>query len=291
MHDTTSFCYQERDHETWRRFYCAIEKLWVNHADILHPFYRQNIHVLNPFRDRIPSLVDIAGVLEPVGWTCAWVEGYAPPWDIARMLDKRIMPLSRSIRPPEEVFFAREPDLLHDLFGHLPALMSAEYRDLLSQWARVASKQPVTETDRAHYHLNKLIAQSHDKVPHDALAHLTEASQRLARFVSSSPTRVSILDKLYFWIFEFGLIEQQGQRQILGAGLLSSLSEVERFAAGSPTTGQLNVETIMSPYNISSAQTDYFAASSVQHLRDVIGGVVKALSPLPKPEVSRHVAV
>ncbi len=291
MHDTTSFSYQERDHETWRRFYGAIQRLWVDHADILHPFYRENVHVLSPFRDRIPSLVDITQVLKSVEWTCAWVEGYAPPWDIARMLAERIMPLSRSIRPPEEVFFAREPDLLHDLFGHLPTLMSAEYRNLLSQWARLAFKQPVTETDRAHYHLNKLIVQSHDKVPDEALAHLTEASKRLARFVSSSPTRVSILDKLYFWIFEFGLIEQHGQRQILGAGLLSSLSEVERFAAGSPTTGRLNVDTIMSPYNISSAQTDYYAASSMEHLHDVIDGVVKALSPLRKSQVSSHVPV
>jgi phenylalanine-4-hydroxylase len=201
------------------------------------------------------------------------------------------MPLSRSIRSPEEVFFGREPDLLHDLFGHLPSLMNGDYRRLLSQWAHVASRQPVTETDRAHYHLNKIIVQSHDRVPDGLFAHLTVASERLTQFVASRPTRCAIFDKLYFWIFEFGVIENSGRREILGAGLLSSLSEVQNFALGNTRIKRLSVDTILSPYNISSCQNEYFAAFDVSHYRDIISAVIKTFAPRRNSEVVHHAVV
>ncbi|XYI02198.1 hypothetical protein ACMHYB_21435 [Sorangium sp. So ce1128] len=290
LHDMTAPKYQERDQETWRRFYTAIEKQWIDHHDVLHPFYIDNVHVLQPFKERIPSAAEIDQILEPIGWKCSFVEGYAAPWHIARMLARRVMPLSRSIRSPEEIFFGREPDLLHDLFGHLPSLMNEDYRRLLSQWAAAASMPLVTETDRAYYHLNKVIVQSHDKVPDGHLAHLTAASERLAQFLASQPTWISIFDKLYFWIFEFGVTETLGRWNILGAGLLSSLSEVKKFALGDAQVRRLNLDAILSPYNISSFQKEYFAAFGVSHFRDIISDVIKAFAPCRESNAFHHAA-
>jgi phenylalanine-4-hydroxylase len=249
--------YDEYEQLTWRRFYAAIEQAWALHADLLHPYYRDNLHVLAPFRSNIPTQSDLDGILEPIGWRCSWVAGYAPPWEVARMLARRTLPISRSIRPADEIFFGREPDLLHDIFGHLPSLMDGNYRRLLARWAEQASRQEPREIDRAHYHLNKVIAQSHDKVPDDVLCHATGASEQLSKFSAYCPTGVSVFDKLYFWIFEFGITETCGRRQVLGAGLLSSLSEFDRLAQGGIHTRRLDVATILSNYSISSTQNEY----------------------------------
>lgn len=74
------------------------------------------------------------------------------------------MPVSQKIRPSNALHFAREPDFIHDIFGHFPVLFSEEYRDLLSAWTEQSSFLPIYEGDRANYHLNKMMVLSHGHV-------------------------------------------------------------------------------------------------------------------------------
>jgi phenylalanine-4-hydroxylase len=243
--------------DTWREFSRAFFSHIRRFDHLIHPSYRNNLHVLHDFSDRLPTLEEIKHILRPFGWTAQYVDGYAPPWRIARMIARQIMPVSRQIRPKNEIMFAREPDFIHDLFGHLPTLCDAEYRRLLLRWASGAIKEPVTEIDRAQYHLNKLIVQTQDQVPSDAFDRLQSATQALAAFSQSRPSRLFRQDKIYFWMFEFGMIESLGERKIFGAGILSSLSELEKIATQPITTARLTPMSCQTHYNISSEQNLY----------------------------------
>jgi phenylalanine-4-hydroxylase len=173
------------------------------------------------------------------------------------MIARQVMPESRIIRPKNEVMFAREPDFIHDLFGHLPTLCDSEYRRLLLRWAHGAVREPVTEVDRTHYHLNKLIVQTQDRVSPDEFDRLQSATKALAAFSQSRPSRLFQQDKIYFWMFEFGMLESLGERKIFGAGILSSLSELEKIATQPITTERLTPQSCQTHYNISSEQSVY----------------------------------
>lgn len=260
--ETEDPIFSAEDHETWSIFFREIETLFQKFPTLVHPYYRENFGCLNAFRARIPTLMDINTILKPIGWKAKYVNGYEPSWEIARMLAAHTLPISRSIRVRSQVFFANEPDLIHDIFGHLPSLLNHEYRLLLSIWSKAASSEPVSQVDLAHYHLNKLIAQSQDNVPKSSLDQLTSAVKLVDNFIKSSPTATQIYDKAYFWIFEFGIVEHLGQRKVLGAGLLSSLTEFNHFATSVTETLRFSMETILAPTNISSSQNAYLVVDS-----------------------------
>ena len=276
--------YEPRDHETWRQFHGEYFARIRHLESLVHPYYRENISVLESLSKGIPSLHDIDAILAPIGWRATYVDGYAAPWLVARFLARRIMPLSRQIRPPQEVFFANEPDLIHDLFGHLPALLSPSYRQLLRRWAKVAAQESVTELDRTSFHLNKLIVQSQDHVPKQNFAHLLEATQALSAYVAAQPSRAQIQDRIYFWIFEFGMVEHRSERKVLGAGIISSLSELEKIATKPITTKPLTPTSFLASYNISSEQNEYLV---VKQESDYFS-FLDTLAPKIEPRAKAH---
>jgi len=262
--------YTQVEQDTWRRFYSEIALRWAKHRQLLHPYYTDHIGCLERFKDGIPTLGELNALLRDIGWTAEYVDGFAPPWHIVRMIDRRIMPVSRPIRTPGEIFFANGPDLIHDIFGHLPLLFSPEYRALLAEWAQIASSLDITETDRATYHLNRLITQAEGRVAKHTLAHLKTAASRVDQFAAEHPSPSQVFDKTYFWIFEFGIVKHEGELRLLGSGLLSSMREIEKIAAQKPKMKALDCASILSPYNISTLQDSYLVASSVQQYSDIL---------------------
>ena len=274
---TDTYSYTAADQHTWRSFFDAVEQFWTQRADAIHPWYLDHVEVLYKFRNKIPTLEELNQVLEGIGWQAQYVDGLAPAWDIARMLHQKIMPVSRSIRSPEEVFFANEPDLIHDIFGHLPSLMDADYRRLLAMWSAGAARFPITEMDKAMFYLNKQIVQSEGKLSVDTMDFLHNAATELNQFTSRLPSPTVLFEKIYFWIFEFGIIRHQGQYRFLGAGLLSSLSELKKMALDQFAVKPLDIDSVLAPYNISTFQEGYLAAASLGQCEQVIQQILESV--------------
>jgi len=266
--------YSATEHQTWRRFFQAIEQTWANYSGLIHPYYMANVEVLRRYSERIPTLAEINLMLAPIEWTAVYVDGLAPPWEIARWLDLQVMPVSRRIRSPCEIYFANGPDLIHDFFGHLPLLFSPEYRNLLRQWSSAASHVEINEMDHVNFHLNKLIVQSQDHVAPLVMSHLKSAASGLDQFIAHKPSPSLVFDKMYFWIFEFGIIERMGQKLIMGAGLLSSLSEIENMAIRPVKTAILDRTSVLSTYNISTQQDAYLVAPDLQHYQALMAAMI-----------------
>ena len=269
--------FSPRDHETWREFYHRHALTMEKHRHLIHPCYLKNLWVLERFKNHVPSLREINEVLADFGWSAQYVHGYHPPWKVFRMLHAQIMPLSSSIRPAHEVGFAREPDMIHDIFGHLPSLMEPEYRKLLARWSKLAQSQPRSAIDRTLYHLNKTIVQN--RASYDETEVLKRMARELAQLDHLRLSPLQVVDKLYFWIFEFGIIQKPEGLQVLGAGLLSSLDELsslqarqgeglQRGAFGGDNTGPsilkpLSLKTLCQPYSISDSQGAYATVKSL----------------------------
>lgn len=85
----------------------------------------------------IPKFTELNPVLQAAtGWTLVGVEGLLPELDFFEHLANRRFPVTWWIRRPEQLDYLSEPDLFHDLYGHVPLLMNPVFADYMQAYGR-----------------------------------------------------------------------------------------------------------------------------------------------------------
>ena len=126
--------YSATDHDVWRQLYERQRALLVGRAadEFLAA---QDARGMTP--ERIPKFADMdAALREATGWTLVGVEGLLPELDFFDHLANRRFPVTWWIRRPDQVDYIEEPDLFHDLFGHVPLLMNPLFADYMAAYGR-----------------------------------------------------------------------------------------------------------------------------------------------------------
>ncbi|MCX7513373.1 phenylalanine 4-monooxygenase [Frateuria sp. STR12] len=89
----------------------------------------------------IPKFADINQVLaKATGWELVAVEGLLPDEVFFDHLANRRFPVSWWIRKPDQLDYLSEPDLFHDLFGHVPLLLNPVFADYMQAYGRGGMK-------------------------------------------------------------------------------------------------------------------------------------------------------
>jgi phenylalanine-4-hydroxylase len=89
----------------------------------------------------IPKFAEINKVLgKATGWELVAVEGLLPDEVFFDHLAHRRFPVSWWIRKPEQLDYLSEPDLFHDLFGHVPLLLNPVFADYMQAYGRGGMK-------------------------------------------------------------------------------------------------------------------------------------------------------
>jgi phenylalanine-4-hydroxylase len=70
------------------------------------------------------------------GWELIGVEGLLPELSFFEHLANRRFPVTWWIRKPDQLDYLSEPDLFHDLFGHVPLLMNPVFADYMQAYGR-----------------------------------------------------------------------------------------------------------------------------------------------------------
>jgi phenylalanine-4-hydroxylase len=126
--------YSATDHDVWRQLYERQRELLKGRAA---DEFLQAQDAMGMTPDRIPKFSDINLVLEAAtGWTLIGVEGLLPELDFFDHLANRRFPVTWWIRRPDQVDYIEEPDLFHDLFGHVPLLMNPLFADYMAAYGR-----------------------------------------------------------------------------------------------------------------------------------------------------------
>ncbi len=87
--------------------------------------------------DAIPKFSDLNLQLRAsTGWEVIGVEGLLPELTFFEHLANRRFPVTWWIRRPEQLDYLSEPDLFHDLFGHVPLLMNPVFADYMQAYGR-----------------------------------------------------------------------------------------------------------------------------------------------------------
>ena len=189
--------YSEENQETWRRLFQEMKPRWRRFAN---RSFLDGVDRIALDPDRIPRLEDVNRFLEPLsGFKAKAVSGYIPAFTFFECLRCREFPTTITIRAADTSSYLPEPDIFHDLAGHVPMHTGKVFSDALVRFGEVA------------WTAARL---ARDVWPHeDRLQRLESAIRGLARF---------------FWFtIEFGLIRQDGDLKAYGSGLLSSSAELE----------------------------------------------------------------
>src|SRR5687768_1651437 len=71
------------------------------------------------------------------GWEVVAVPGLIPSRPFFQMLADRQFPAGTFIRSREQLDYLEEPDIFHDVFGHVPLLTNPAYADYMNEYGRV----------------------------------------------------------------------------------------------------------------------------------------------------------
>jgi phenylalanine-4-hydroxylase len=103
--------------------------------------YLQGSEIIGLEDDRLPDLAAISRRLQPrTGWNTTPVSGFLPSDAFFEMLDARKFPTTTWLRSRDSLEYTPEPDIFHDVFGHVPMHAHPVFADFLQHYGSVCAK-------------------------------------------------------------------------------------------------------------------------------------------------------
>jgi len=103
---------------------------------------------------RVPRLDDINHRIAPItGWQARAVPGYIDSRYFFQCLGTRVYPTTVSIRTAQSIDYVEEPDIFHDVFGHVALMADPVYGDLMRTFGAI---HEVIHTDQDVLELTRL---------------------------------------------------------------------------------------------------------------------------------------
>ena len=234
--------YSEENHEAWRQLYKRIRPRWERYAN---EHFLRGIEALDLAPDRIPLLADVNRLLQPLtGFQAKPVSGYVPGFLFFDCLRRREFPTTITIRDRDRLDYLPEPDIFHDVAGHVPMHTDRAFADVLVRFGDCAHTAVEMTADIGDY---------------------GERVRRLTNIIKA-------MSRFFWFTVEFGLMRGKNGAVAYGSGLLSSYGELEH-AIDSPEVQRYPVQLewlINQVAEIDHYQPILFMVDSFDHLFSLV---------------------
>lgn len=123
--------------------------VWAELVDRVYPElekhaareYLEGFEIIGLQRECLPHLGEISARLKPrTGWNSTPVSGFLPAPAFFEMLASRRFPTTTWLRSRESLEYTPEPDIFHDVFGHVPMHAHAVFAEFLEHYGRVCAR-------------------------------------------------------------------------------------------------------------------------------------------------------
>jgi phenylalanine-4-hydroxylase len=234
--------YSEANHETWRRLCERIRPYWERYAN---QNFLRGVEALQLPADRVPRLAEVNRILRPMtGFQARAVSGYVPAFLFFDCLRRREFPTTITIRSGRQMDYLPEPDIFHDVAGHVPMHTEKAFAETLVRFGDCA------------YTAVEITADIRDE---------KERARRLTSILRA-------MSRFFWFTVEFGLM--RGPRGVCayGSGLLSSYGELQH-AIESEEVGRYPIlmEWVVNQVaEIDHYQPLLFVVDSFDHLFDLV---------------------
>ena len=126
--------YSDEDHATWATLFRRQRAILKGRAC---DEFIDNQERFGMSAEQIPRFEELNEVLaKTTGWELIGVEGLLPELTFFDHLANRRFPVTWWIRRPEQIDYIAEPDMFHDLFGHVPLLLNPVFADYMQAYGR-----------------------------------------------------------------------------------------------------------------------------------------------------------
>src|ERR1700694_1591482 len=128
--------YSEENHEAWRRLYARMLPRWERYAN---EHYLQGIRSLCLHPNRVPRLEDVKRFFRPLtSFQAKAVSGYIPSFLFFDCLRNLEFPTTITIRRSDKLDYLPEPDIFHDIAGHVPMHTAPQFAETLVRFGECA---------------------------------------------------------------------------------------------------------------------------------------------------------
>jgi phenylalanine-4-hydroxylase len=129
--------YTDEQHNVWAELVGRVLPNVQKHAA---REYLEGFDIIGLQPDRLPNLAEISKRLGPrTGWSSTPVSGFLPAPAFFEMLANRLFPTTTWLRSRESLEYTPEPDIFHDVFGHVPMHSHKVFADFLEHYGRVCA--------------------------------------------------------------------------------------------------------------------------------------------------------
>jgi phenylalanine-4-hydroxylase len=237
--------YSEENHDAWRRLFSRMLPRWEQYAN---PHFLKGIETLALDPTRVPRLEDVNKFMAPLtGFRAKAVSGYVPAYLFFDCLRNREFPTTITIRDGGTLDYLPEPDIFHDIAGHVPMHTDKAFAEALVRFGQAA------------------------RTAAELVAEIKDEKERVRRVISIQKA----LARFFWFTVEFGLMRGPGGKGIkaYGSGLLSSYGEIEHCIE-SPMVQRypISLEWVVNQYfEIDHYQPLLFIVDSFDHLFELVG--------------------
>ena len=130
--------YTAEEHAVWRTLYARRMETLVSTGS--EAVLRGVERIALP-SDSIPDLSRLNARLSPLtGWRATPIGGFLEARAFFASLARREFPTTITIRPPHSLDYIPEPDIFHDVFGHVPLHSDPHFADALQRFGALAAQ-------------------------------------------------------------------------------------------------------------------------------------------------------
>lgn len=164
------------------------------------------------------------------GWEIQCVPGLIDVEDFFDLLAEKQFPSSTWLRSKDKLDYLEEPDMFHDIFGHVPLLCNPSYSNFVHEFGK------------------------------------------LGKQLKGNAERLTELQRLYWFTIEFGLISEQDELRIFGAGIISSFHEsISSLSSKEVTHLPFDLNNIIqTDFCTSELQQTYFVINHLEQLETAV---------------------
>jgi phenylalanine-4-hydroxylase len=202
--------------------------------------YLEGYDIIGLSNDRLPNLGEITARLKPrTGWSTTAVSGFLPADAFFEMLDARMFPTTTWLRSRDSLAYIPEPDIFHDVFGHVPMHAHPVFADFLQHYgsvcAHISDAQVLERLGRLFWYTVEFGLMRQDKKikvygsgvisSHGECTNVIEGGCEVRPFsleeVLETPVKVDELQKVLFAIDSFDQIYEamhEAERQVKESG-------------------------------------------------------------------------
>ncbi len=229
--------YTPEDFQVWKLLY---ERQLPHVQEAASKLYLEALDIIGFKGDEIPHFDKTTERLQQhTGWKIKVVPELVPAKDFFEMLTHKVFPATCWLRTMDELNYIEEPDMFHDVFGHIPLLVNKAYAEFIQGFGELAMKW-IDDADA-----------------------------------------IAVLARVYWYTIEFGLLNENGNNKIFGAGIISSIGETAHVFSNDSEKTPFDVPQMLStPYRIDTLQPRFFVIESFEQLCNAIPEIDRTLTHL-----------